>query len=158
PARLWRESSSGGLGRARESRWDLEQLRQAEEGAERVAEAAVDAVRALGWPLGELDALRPHRLVGLPAIVGREEQGPAGRAFRHQLAGLLGGTFVEAWRAGPLQQDLAGIARHLHRPPAHEAQILIGVHFEAELADVEVERLVLVENVERRDQKSLEHG
>jgi hypothetical protein len=53
-------------------------------------------------------------------------------------------------RAGPLEEDLAvGVAGEADRQPAHEAHVDVGVDLEAELAHVEVERLVLVEDEDR---------
>ena len=53
-------------------------------------------------------------------------------------------------RSGLLQQDLAvGLAGDVDGQPAHEAEVDVGVDLEAELADVEVERLVLVEHEDR---------
>ena len=50
--------------------------------------------------------------------------------------------------AGHLQQELVfGVARDVDRQPAHEAEVGVGVHLEAELAYVEVERFVLIEDV-----------
>ena len=73
----------------------------------------------------------------------------AARALGDRLADLLRGGLVVCGRAGLLEQDLPlGLARDADRQPAHEAEVLVGVHLEAELADVEVERLVLVEDVQ----------
>ena len=67
-----------------------------------------------------------------------------------QLAHLLGRRVVHGRRAGRLEQDLAvGIAGDADGQPAHEAQVDVGVDLEAELADVEVEGLVLVEDEDR---------
>src|SRR5947209_624777 len=105
--------------------------------AEWIPQPAVDTVGPLRRLLGELDVFRPKLLVGLAAIRGREEEVPSRGALRHHLANLLGGLRVKRRRAGLLQQDLAGIARHVHRQPAHEPQVLVGVDLEAEFADVE---------------------
>ena len=52
-------------------------------------------------------------------------------------------------RARLLEQELMlGVSRDVDREPAHEAEVGVGVDLEAELADVEVERLVLVEDVD----------
>src|SRR5207302_10866968 len=48
-------------------------LREADVVAEGVAQAAVDAVAAVGRPLGELHALGEQLLVSLAAVVGCEE-------------------------------------------------------------------------------------
>ena len=117
--------------------------------AEWIAQPAVDAVGPLGRLLGEFHALGSKLVVGLPAIVGREEQVPASGALRNQLADLLGRLDVERRRARGLQQNLAWIAGNVHREPTHEAQVLVGIDLETEFADVEIERLVLVEHVDR---------
>ena len=92
--------------------------------------------------------LATQLLVGLVDVVDREDARHAQRALGHQLADLLGGRLVVRRRAGLLQQELAlRLARHVDRQPAHEAEVGVGVHLEAELADVEVERLVLIEHV-----------
>ena len=53
---------------------------------------------------------------------------------------------------GLLQQDLAvGLAGHVDGEEAHEAEVDVTGDLETELADVEVERLVLVEHVDLRD-------
>src|SRR5438094_6025912 len=69
-------------------------LREAQEVAEGVAEAAIDAVRPLRGLLRELDALRLELVVGPAAVVGREEQVPAGRALRDEVADLRRGLLV----------------------------------------------------------------
>ena len=119
--------------------------------AERVAQAAVDAVEVLGRLLGELDALGLELLVGAAAVVGGEPGGEAGRALGDEVADLRGGRVVHGGRAGPLEQDLAvGVAGDADGQPAHEAEVDVGADLEAELADVEVERLVLVEDEDAR--------
>jgi len=82
---------------------------------------------------------------------------PARRTLRDQLADLLGRFLVVGGRARLLQQDLAAVTWHIDGQPAHEAQILVAVHLEPQLADIEVERLLLIENVDRRDRESVEH-
>ena len=127
--------------------------------AERVAQAAVGPVEALGRLLGELDALGLELLVDLVDVVDGEDAGHAQRALRDQLPDLLGGGLVVDRRAGPLQEQLVlGMAGDVDREPAHEAEIGVGVHLEAELADIEVERLVLVEDVNLRMGDVLDHA
>ena len=59
-----------------------------------------------------------------------------------------GGYRAGFFSASAQGRDLAPrVARHVHRQPAHEAEVGVGVHLEAELADVEVERFVLIEDV-----------
>src|SRR5205823_3787268 len=127
--------------------------------AEWIAQSAVDAVRSLGRLLGELDALRAKFGVGLAAVVGGEEEVSARGPLGQQFADLGRGFLVERRRSRGLQQNLAvAIARHADGQPAHETEVLVRIDLEAELADIEVERLVLVENVKRRNCESVEHG
>ena len=80
----------------------------------------------------------------------RETEREPRRALGDELADLLGRLVVVRRRPGPLEQDLAvGIAGDADGQPAHEAQVDVGADLEAELADVEVERLVLVEHEDR---------
>src|SRR5207302_8603843 len=88
-------------------------LREADVVAKWVAETAVDAIGSFGRLLGELDALRPKFVVGLPAVRRGEEQVATGRALGHQLAGLLGRLRIEPRRTRRFQQDLACIARNV---------------------------------------------
>jgi hypothetical protein len=65
----------------------------------------------------------------------------------HELADLGRGALVHRRRTGPLEQDRPlGMAGHVDGQPAHEAEVDVAVDLEPELADVEVERLVLVEH------------
>jgi hypothetical protein len=110
--------------------------------------AAVGAVEALCRLLGELDALRDQVLIGLVDVVDREDAGHSHRPLGHQLTDLLGRLIVVGRRTGLLQQELVlRVSGDVHRQPTHEAEVRVGVHLEAELADVEVDRLVLVEDV-----------
>jgi hypothetical protein len=43
---------------------------------------------------------------------------------------------------------MVGLVGEIDRQPAHEAEVGVGVQLEPELADVEVERLVLIEHVD----------
>ena len=73
----------------------------------------------------------------------REARGALG----HQLADLLRRASSMPGGPGQLQQDVAArLARDADRQPAHEAEIDVIADLEPELADVEVERLVLVEH------------
>ena len=79
-------------------------------------------------------------------VVDGDEGRRAHRPLGHQLSDLLGGRVVVRGRAGLLQQQLmVGLCREVDGQPTHEAEVGVGVQLEAELADVEVERLVLVE-------------
>jgi hypothetical protein len=81
-------------------------------------------------------------------VVDREDAGHTHRALGHQLPDLLRRRLVVCRRAGLLKQELVlGISGDVDGQPAHEAEVGVGVHLEAELADVEVERLVLIEDV-----------
>src|SRR5918995_2814477 len=104
--------------------------------AERVAEAAIDAVGLFGWLLDELHTLGLELLVGLAAVVGGENERQAEGALGDQIADL-GRDFVRhRRRAGLLQQDVViGVAWHVDREPAHEAEVEVGADLEAELAD-----------------------
>src|SRR5216684_2686088 len=141
--------SAAGFGSACGFRWDVQRLGEPDVVAKGIAKAAVDAVGSLRRLLGELHAPGSQLVVGLAAIRGREEQVSTGGAFRHQLANLLGGLRIERRRAGFLEQDMAGVAGHVHRQPAHEPKVLVSVDLKAGLTDIELERLVLVENVDR---------
>src|SRR5215212_1295936 len=122
-------------------------LHDADVVAERVAQAAVDAVEALGRLVGELDALGLELLVGLAQVVGPQAEREARRALGDELADLLGRRVVVGRGPGALEEDLAiGIAGRADGQPAHEAHVDVGADLEAELADVEVQGLVLVEH------------
>src|SRR6476659_2123404 len=139
---------SGELVWVRHLDWPLLRRADPQEVAERVAQAAVGAVEALGRLLGELDALGDQLVVGLADVVHRDDRRHAHRALGHQLADLLGRRLVVRRRAGPLQQQLpVGLTREVNRQPAHETEIGVGVQLEPQLPDIEVERLVLVEHV-----------
>src|SRR5262245_38677316 len=43
---------------------------------------------------------------------------------------------------------MVGLTREVHGQPPHEAEVGVCVQLEAELADVEVERLVLIEHID----------
>src|SRR5262245_40368236 len=127
--------------------------------AERIAQPEVDSVGLLGRLLRHLDALREQLLVRLARVIGGEADPAGGRALGDQLPSGLGGAVVHRRRAGLLEQDLApGVAGDVDGQPAHEAEVLVGVDLEAELADVEVQRLVLVEDEEGVESRGLEHA
>ncbi|GAA3051091.1 hypothetical protein GCM10020000_35320 [Streptomyces olivoverticillatus] len=134
-------------------------LSKADAVAERVAKPAVDPVRALRRLLGEFDALGQQRLVRLAAVLRGEDDPAAHGALGHQLADLLCRLLGHRRGAGLLQQDLAArLTGHVDGQPPHEAQIGVGVDLQAELADVEVEGLVLVEDVYLRVRDGVEHA
>jgi len=114
--------------------------------AERVAQRAVRAVEVLGRLIGELDALRAQLLVGLAAVVGRE----AGEAVAPFVTRSRPGRrrVVHRRRPGFSRRSAVPLPRDADGQPAHEAHVDVGVDLEAELADVEVEGLVLVEDVD----------
>ena len=71
-------------------------------------------------------------------------------ALGDQLAELRRGGFVVHRRARLLEEDLdVGVAGNAHRQPAEGALLDVLAHLQAELVDVEVERLVLVEDLDR---------
>ena len=86
-------------------------------------------------------------------VVDLEGDPPAGRSLGQQLADLLGGLRVVGGRAGPLEQDLPVVAGSPHGQPAHEAEVGVGADLQTEHADVEVEGLVLVEDVDGRESR-----
>src|SRR5688572_25235755 len=127
--------------------------------AERVPQPAVGSVEPLGRLLGELDALRDQVLVGRVDVVHGDDPRHPERALRDQLADLLGGRLVVRGWPGLLEQQLAvGLAGEVDREPAHEAEVGVGVDLEAELADVEVDRLVLIEHVDLCVSEFVWHG
>src|SRR5712692_7318517 len=64
--------------------WLARGLREADVVAEWVTQAGVDAVRALRGLVGELDALRLELRVGLPGVVGDEEEVTARSSLGHE--------------------------------------------------------------------------
>src|SRR5207247_2924775 len=61
-------------------------------------------------------------------------------------------------RARDLEQDVVRrVARRANGEPAHHAEGHVGADLEAELADVEVESLLLVEDEDVRDVDRVEH-
>ena len=124
--------------------------------AERVADAHVGAVEVVRGLLGEVgDAALLEGLVQRPGVVGVEDEAAHG-ALGDQLAELLGGRLVVERRAGLLEGDLAsGFAGDAHGQPAVVALLEVLALLEAELVDVEVERLVLVEDLDRTRRSSL---
>src|SRR3712207_5021834 len=124
-----------------------------------IAEAEVDAVRLVDRLLGDLHAPGPELRVGLVRVVAGEEQVPAGGPLADELPHLRGGLLAEGRRARLLQQDCAvGLARQVDGQPPHGAEVHVGLHLEPELADVEVERLVLVGDVDLGDGDGGQHG
>src|SRR6267143_2695148 len=135
------------------------ELNDSEVVAERVAQAAVDSVGVFGRLFAELDASSLQGLVGLPAIGCCETKREAAAAFADRFADLGGGLLVHAGRGRDLEQDVAaGITGYPNRQPAHEAEVHVGADLEAELADVEVEGLLLVEDEYVRNVDCVEHG
>src|SRR5690554_2804472 len=125
---------------------------------ERVADAEVYAVGLLHGLLGHLHALALQLLVEPVGVVRDETEREAGGALADQLAELAHGVGVHAGRGGLLQQDLAlRAARRPHRQPAHGAEVDVGADLQTQLADVEVQRLVLVEHEHVADVYALDH-
>src|SRR5438105_12631225 len=116
-------------------------LREPDVVPERIAKRAVDPVRPLGGLLRELDASLRELVVGLAAIVRREEQVAPRPTLGQEVADLGRGLVVHDRLARPLQQDrAAGVTGYADGQPAHEAQILVVPLLETELPHVEVER------------------
>src|SRR5262245_17897379 len=127
--------------------------------AERIAQAHVDAVGLLDRFLREFDTLRAQRFVGLPAVLGREAEREPGRALRDELPHLLRRRFIHGRRTWFLEQNIAArLTWHANGQPAHEPEILIATDLESELADVEVQSLVLVGDEDVRDVDGVQHA
>jgi hypothetical protein len=122
-------------------------LQDADLVAERVAQAAVDPVAVVGRRLRELDALGAEPLVGAEAVVGAEHHDDPGGALRNELPNLLGGLLVHDRRARDVEHDLGErLAGDADGEPAEAAAGEIGLDLQAELPDVEVERLLVIED------------
>src|SRR5260370_39515300 len=125
------------------------QLDDADVVAERVANPEVGSVKVLFRLGGELDAARLERLVGLAAVRSRKAEREAARSLGYDVANLVRGLRVHGRRAGQLEQNVAsGLARNSHGDPPHEPEVHVIGELQPELVDVEVDRLVLVENVD----------
>src|SRR5690606_188032 len=69
------------------------------------------------------------------------------------------GLLAHRRRARPLQQHLpVRVAGDPHGQPPHEAEVDVGSDLHAELPDIEVERLILVENVAAVMRDTSEHA
>src|SRR3954452_6556426 len=124
-------------------------LRDAEVVAERVAQAEVDAVGLVDRLLADLHTLLLELGVGLVRVVAAEEEVAAGRALAEQLADLRRGLLAHRRRPGDLEQDAAGgVPGDVDRQPAHEAEVDVLADLHAQLADVEVQGLVLIGDVD----------
>src|SRR5712692_2208267 len=98
-------------------------LREADVVAERVAQPAVDPVRALRRLLRKLDPATVELFVGLAAIVVAEEQVTTGDTLGDVVADLSRGLVVHRRLAGALEQDLARlVAGHAHHEPTPESR------------------------------------
>ena len=137
---------------------DLPLLQDPDGVAERVADAHVGAVEVVGGLLGEVgDAARLERLVQAAGIVGDEDEAAQG-ALGDELAELRGGRLVVQRRARLLQRDLGlRLAGNADRQPAVVTLPDVVALLEPELVDVEVERLLLVEDVDRGDVEPVDH-
>src|SRR5215208_1642523 len=139
--------------------WALLRRAHAQRVPERVTQAAVSAVEALRRLLRELDAVREEVLVRLVDVVDRDDRRRPQRALGDELADLLRRRLVVCGRPGLLEEQLLiGLPGEVHGEPAHEAEVGIGVHLEAELPNVEVERLVLIEYVNLCMSDFVSHG
>src|SRR5207302_8294716 len=89
---------------------------------------------------------------------GLEDQ-PRPAALGDELADLLRGRVVVCRRAGLHEHELdVRLIGEFDREPAHRAEVGVRGYDHAELADVEVERLVLVEYVDEGVTDSVGHG
>jgi len=111
--------------------------------------AQVEGILPIRRYLGDLDPSGEELLVETIDVVGVEAEPASSCALGHQGAHLTGRGRVVGGRSGTLEEDLLGIAGDPHGQPAHEAEIGVRCDLETEDADVEVERLVLVEDVDR---------
>src|SRR5690606_11774826 len=147
------------LARVRDAVAGLRVLHEADAVAERVPDREVDPVELLGGLLGDLHALRPQCLTHGVGVVGYEADGEARGALGDQFADLLRGLRVHAGRRGLLEEDVSvGDALGPNGQPAHLAtEDHVGADLQAELAYVEVQRLVLVEDPDVRDVDALDH-
>ena len=93
----------------------------------------------------------------LPAAGSTTLDGPEGKLI---LTGQLGDVMKESAQialsyiqahADELEQQLVAVPGEGDREPAHEAEVDVVAHLEAEVARVEVERLVLVEDGDALD-------
>src|SRR4051795_7269516 len=148
-ARGWRRRR--GVATPGRGRSALLHLGDAEVVAEGVAEAEVDAVGLLDRLLADLHTLLLQLGVRLVRRGGAGEPKAADGALGEQVADLGRGLLAHRRRPGLLQQDAAvGVAGDVDGQPAHEAEVDVLPDLEPELADVEVQRLVLVEDVDLR--------
>src|SRR4029077_8912962 len=121
-------------------------LQDADLVAERVAQTTVDPVAVVGRLLRELDALGAEPLVRAEAVVGAEHHDDPGGALRDELPNLLGCLLVHHRRAWDVELDLGErLAGDADGQPAEAALGVIGLDFQSELPDVEVERLLVIE-------------
>jgi hypothetical protein len=96
--------------------------------------------------------------MGFSAVVRREPDRETRCALGDELSDLPGGGIIHRRWSWLLEQDVAsGLPRHANRQPAHEPEILIVADLEAELADVEVQSLVLVGDEDVRDVDGVQH-
>src|SRR5688500_14615580 len=137
---------------------DLSLLEDPDRVAEGVADAQVGAVEVVGGLLGEIgDATRLQGLEQAADVVRLEDEA-VHRALGDQLADLRTGGLVVERRARLLEVDRdPGLAGDADRQPAVGALLEVVADLEPELVHVEVERLVLVEDVDRGDVQVLDH-
>src|SRR6266849_751439 len=125
---------------------DLRRLKDPDAVAERVADAHVGAVGVLDGLLREVrDAARLERLEQAAGVVRLEDETAQG-ALGDQLADLRRSSVVLHRRAWLLEKDLGAVARHAHGQPSEGTLFDVPALLQPELVDVEVERLVLVED------------
>src|SRR2546429_5135229 len=126
--------------------------------AEGIAEAHVGAVEVLDGLLGEVgDAALLQGLVQTPDVVRIEHEG-AHRALGDQLTQLRSGGVVVQRRAWLLEEDLgARVTGDAHSEPTEGALLDVLALLQPELVDVEVERRLLVEDLDGSDVQLGDH-
>ena len=88
-----------------------------------------------------------------------EDQGAAGGSLGHELAYVRRRRVVVGGRPWDHQNELdVGLVGKVEGEKAHRAEVGVGVDDHPELAHVEVERLVLVEDVDEGVADSIGHG
>src|SRR5436309_2569844 len=119
--------------------------------AEGVAHSHVDSVEVLDRFLGELDTAGLQRLIQRTAVI-RGEGEPAHRALGYQVADLLRRCLVHRGWAGRIQEDVRSrLARNSDRQPARGTLLEVVADLEPELAGVELEGFILVEDEDAGD-------
>lgn len=75
------------------------------------------------------------------ALIGVQDRDHAKGSLGDDVPHLRGNLLAQCWRAGNFEeQPPAGVLGQAHGEPAHESHLDVVDDFEAELADVEVQR------------------